>query len=735
MRNILSYFLQAVFLLIGITFAVPLFADTPSGTGTGFVINPNGYLLTCAHVVSGSGKITVTMGAKTWDAAVLRVDEIHDLALIQIAEKGLTPLALGDSNAVEVGQEARAFGFPLSDLLGQDIKVTRGSVSGVSMRDAQKVIQFDAAVNPGNSGGPLVNEKGEAIGIINSKIKDSLAAAVGFAVPVNYAKLLLEKEGVANYYYQSGRTVKMDGPTLVKNVSPSIALINVWERLPPVIKNPKDGAVMLLVPAGDFLMGSKDDDKLARDNEKPQHKVNLDSYYIYKTEVTVAQFRKFCHATGRKSMPPKPKWGWIDNHPIVNVSWNNAKAYADWAGVVLPTEAQWEKAARGTDGRIYPWGNEWDETKCANWANSGKDNTKWGTHPVGSFPTGVSPYGVIDMSGNVWEWCADWYGDDYYKNAPAKNPTGLITGNWRVLRGGSWDYGNYVRGCRGAYRDGYYTDFDNYYIGFRCAVSVDTISEIKPEIETPTPVIPPIELSIDLPKQKINPKDGAVMLLVPAGDFLMGSKDDDKLARDNEKPQHKVNLDSYYIYKTEVTVAQFRKFCHATGRKSMPPKPLWGWIDNHPIVNVTWNDAKAYADWAGVVLPTEAQWEKAARGTDGRIYPWGNEWDATKCVNFTNSKSGTKPVGSILSGSSPYECLDMAGNVWEWCGDWYGADYYKNAPAKNPTGPVTGENRVRVLRGGSWGNYGDGCRGAYRGNYGPDGYGSNIGFRCASPGP
>jgi len=160
----------------------------------------------------------------------------------------------------------------------------------------------------------------------------------------------------------------------------------------------------------------------------------------------------------------------------------------------------------------------------------------------------------------------------------------------------------------------------------------------------------------------------------------------------------------------------------------MPSKPKWGWIDNHPIVNVSWNDAKAYADWAGVVLPTEAQWEKAARGTDGRIYPWDNEWDAIKCVNFTNSKSGTKPVGSILSGSSPYECLDMAGNVWEWCGDWYGADYYKNAPAKNPTGPVTGENRVRVLRGGSWyyGDYGPGYY--YGGNYG-------IGFRCASPVP
>ncbi|MEI6521253.1 MAG: SUMF1/EgtB/PvdO family nonheme iron enzyme [bacterium] len=732
-------------LVLTVLFVYRLFADTPSGTGTGFVVNPNGYLLTCAHVVKGSGKITVTLGDKTLEAAVLRVDETHDIALIQIDAKGLTPLTLGDSNAVEVGQEARAFGFPLSDLLGEDIKVTRGSVSGVSMRDAQKIIQFDAAVNPGNSGGPLVNEKGEAIGIINAKIKDSLAAAVGFAVPVNYAKVLLEKENVSYYYYKTGNAVKMDGPTLVKNVSPSIALINIWEKLPPVIKNPKDGAEMVLVPAGDFLMGSIDDEEFAAGDEKPQHKVNLDSYYIYKTEVTVAQFRKFCNATGRKNMPPKPEWGWIDNQPIVNVNWYDAKAYADWAGLMLPTEAQWEKAARGIDGRIYPWGNDWDETKCANYSNcSGGNDIKKGVHPVGSFSTGASPYGALDMAGNVLEWCGDWYDENYYNDTAIKNPVGPGNGKFRVVRGGSWfNNGLGVVLYRCAFR--FCFDKPNIYrntIGFRCAILVDTI-KMTNEIETPSPVIPPKDLSIDLPKQKINPKDGAEMVLVPAGEFLMGSKDDDKEASDSEKPQHKVYLDSYYIYKTEVTVAQFRKFCHATGRKSMPLKPKWGWIDNHPVVNISWYSAKAYADWAGVKLPTEAQWEKAARGTNGRIYPWGNDWDAAKCVNFTNSKGSTKPVGSISTGASPYGCLDMTGNVWEWCNDWYSGDYYKNAPEKNPIGPETGESRV--LRGRYWYSYDpyydyDYYRAAYRDNNPPDNYSPGFsdgvyGFRCASPGP
>ncbi len=230
--------------------------------------------------------------------------------------------------------------------------------------------------------------------------------------------------------------------------------------------NPKDGAEMILIPAGEFLMGSTDADKYATDAEKPQRTVYLDAYYIYKTEVTVAQYRKFCTSTNR-NMPTEPSWKWQDNHPIVNVSWNDAKAYVDWAGVKLPTEAQWEKAARGGDGRIYPWGFSWDKIKCANYTNSGADNTTSGTHQVGSFPTGASPYGVMDMSGNTYEWCADWYGADYYKNAPAKNPTGPVAENYRVLRGGSWNYldGYYFRGAF-RYIINPYDDYN--YIGFRC---------------------------------------------------------------------------------------------------------------------------------------------------------------------------------------------------------------------------------------------------------------------------
>jgi len=195
------------------------------------------------------------------------------------------------------------------------------------------------------------------------------------------------------------------------------------------IRSLKDGAEMVLIPAGEFIMGSKD-----YNNGKPQRRVYLDAYYIDVYPVTVAQYRRFCKETKRE-MPSSPSWGWIDNHPIVNVSWNDAKAYCDWAGKRLPTEAEWEKSARGTDGRKYPWENEWDARKCRcsrnNWGDAGS------TSPVGSFPQGISPYGVYDMAGNVWEWCNDWYNDNYYKVAPLRNPKGPKGGNWRVLRGGS----------------------------------------------------------------------------------------------------------------------------------------------------------------------------------------------------------------------------------------------------------------------------------------------------------
>ncbi len=221
--------------------------------------------------------------------------------------------------------------------------------------------------------------------------------------------------------------------------------------------NPVDGAEMVYIPAGEFIMGSNDGD----DDEKPQHKVYLDGYWIYKYEVTVAQYRKFCKATGWQE-PLPPEWGWKDNHPIVNVSWDDATAYAQWAGVRLPTEAEWEKAARGTDGREYPWGNEWDASKC-NARESGPRRTT----AVGSYAGGASPYGIQDMAGNVWEWCADWYGENYYRSAPSKNPKGPGSGQYRVLRGGAWYSDHNVARC--AYRDDGVPAYALDYLGFRCA--------------------------------------------------------------------------------------------------------------------------------------------------------------------------------------------------------------------------------------------------------------------------
>jgi iron(II)-dependent oxidoreductase len=204
---------------------------------------------------------------------------------------------------------------------------------------------------------------------------------------------------------------------------------------------------MVLIPAGKFLMGITEEQLAAwlkahpnptrnlDTDELPQHSVQLDAYYMYKNDVTVAQYRIFCTAT-KRTMPDAPPWGWQDTHPIVNLRWEDAKAYADWAGVLLPTEAQWEKAARGSEGRIFPWGNVWDAAKCNNSVGAfDPDNHK--TSSVGSFPAGASPYGCLDMEGNVWQWCSDWYAEDYYKKSPSRNPTGPITGTFHVLRGAS----------------------------------------------------------------------------------------------------------------------------------------------------------------------------------------------------------------------------------------------------------------------------------------------------------
>jgi len=208
---------------------------------------------------------------------------------------------------------------------------------------------------------------------------------------------------------------------------------------------------MVLIPAGEFLMGSSFEDvewfltefiyrRSSRfANEQPQHLVYLDAFYIDKYEVTNAQYKRFLDETGH--MPP-PFWNNdLYNQPeqaVMAVSWKDAATYAEWAGKRLPTEAEWEKAARGTDGRYWPWGNQWDNT-ILNGNDVGAVDGYIYTAPVGNYPQGVSPYGVHDMAGNVWEWTADWYDENYYEYSPRMNPKGPESGENHVAKGGSWD--------------------------------------------------------------------------------------------------------------------------------------------------------------------------------------------------------------------------------------------------------------------------------------------------------
>ena len=313
----------------------------------------------------------------------------------------------------------------------------------------------------------------------------------------------------------------------------------------------KDKAEMILIPAGEFLMGStRKEVRNAEEkwglkeglleSEIPQHIVYVNAFYIDKYEVTNAQYKKFVDETGHQvpTVPTKEEviaalkseleelgrkaekipdseinatiqdnvkklspWAWKDRtypsgkstHPVVLVNWHDALAYANWAGKRLPTEAEWEKAARGADGRFYPWGNDWDATRCNSaerlalrplptlqaslewfyeeWANlesiKRAQNT---TVPVGNYRKGRSPYGVHDMAGNIFEWCADWYDKDYYSYSPKRNPQGPKNGTTRVLRGGSWNYPGFK--LRSTYRNMHAPSIGGAPNGFRCVLDV-----------------------------------------------------------------------------------------------------------------------------------------------------------------------------------------------------------------------------------------------------------------------
>lgn len=232
---------------------------------------------------------------------------------------------------------------------------------------------------------------------------------------------------------------------------------------------------------------------------------------------------------------------------------------------------------------------------------------------------------------------------------------------------------------------------------------------------------------------RINPKDGAVMVFIPAGHFMMGSYPNDDQADPDEFPLHDVNLDGFWMYQTVVSVAQYRIFCNETGQP-MPAQPAYGWDDDNPIVNVTWNDAVAYSKWAGARLPTEAEWEKGARGFCGNLFPWGDDWEDGRCACAVNQQAnGPSPVKSFIRSRSQFGLYGMCGNVWQWCADRYSATYYDDSPRNNPTGPTT--SMRRVTRGGSWRDDSVNIlRSANRNRGLPTEFDNNVGFRCALSG-
>ena len=508
----------------------------------------------------------------------------------------------------------------------------------------------------------------------------------------------------------------------------------------------------VLVSAGSFMRGADDDN--SQPDEAPIRLIGLDAFYIDETEVTNTQFASFLNAEGIESGLYE---SWIDNqddekllgllgdgfeplpgfenHPVIEVTWNGADAYCAWAGGRLPTEAEWEYAARGPEGHVYPGGdvfecgrlNADDETVIDEFVGEGGAGCDGfnRTAPVGSFPSGASWVGALDMAGNVWEWVNDWYQRDYYALAPDMNPPGPVSNpdNLKVVRGGSWFKG-YISD-RASFREHNEPTETLNDVGFRCAYDLEP---------------PPLSGTQLTLVSNTDPPPGADIrfVSVPAGPFVRGSTPDDPRADNDESPQRTIDLDAFRIARTETTNREFAG-CVAAGACRAPQSDgsrtrtrYYGAAEfaEFPVVNVTWEDAADFCAWAGGRLPTEAEWEKAARGADGADYPWGDAAPSCALANYNSCVGDTTMAGAYPSGASPSGALDMAGNVWEWVADWYDGDYYAVAPAANPPGPSGGEGRV--FRGGAWDDAAILMRAAYRDAFLDRSFNlALVGFRCA----
>ncbi|MFQ5645932.1 MAG: formylglycine-generating enzyme family protein [bacterium] len=495
-----------------------------------------------------------------------------------------------------------------------------------------------------------------------------------------------------------------------------------------VISGPDGGIIhpptgMVYIPPGEFIRGSDPeqepvvkelppDIKESRQNETPRKKIFLKGYYIDTYEVTFREFQLFLDASGH----PAPR-GWrrsfvtrTPDYPVYGVSWKDAAAYAKWAGKRLPTESEWEKASRGKGGLRYPWGNDYSR---------GFDLLLKLLGPAGDRPETRSPYGVFDLAANVSEWTASDFapypGSRYHDPGYGKGKK-VVKGYYSTGRDRPL-YSPFF--YRSAARYGMREDRVSDNLGFRCAMD---IKRNEP---------PPVN----------RPDPDSEMVYVPAGSFIMGTDKtrEEKIPEayglseipyEDETPQQKVFLDGFYIDRYEVTIGAFLKFLAARNR---PEPEVWRNIklkekQNLPATSITWYEAAEYAAWAGKRLPTEEEWEKASRGTDGSRFLWGNK---ITDLNRENYLDMLVPVNEFIFAASPYGAWGMSGNASEWTASWY-----EPYPGNKTANKLYGKKR-KVIRGGSYKQTGHYfiayyLRLACRDTADPTRGYLNIGFRCAS---
>lgn len=462
-------------------------------------------------------------------------------------------------------------------------------------------------------------------------------------------------------------------------------------------RNPADGSLYLYVSGGEFTMGSTAD-TAASPREEPQHPVTVGEFWLQQTETTNGQYAR-CVSAGVCTPPSNERWSdpAYLNHPVTDVDWVQATTYAAWVGGRLPTEAEWEKACRDTDARAFPWGDEAPDETRSNYNNNVGDTT-----PVGSYPAGASPLGIVDLSGNVWEWVSS-LDADYPYNATDGREEATAAGK-RVVRGGSFYYTQYQIRC--VARTGFTPDTTSQHTGFRVVID-KPITEWRHNV------------------------DQALYVYVPGGAFMMGSTPD-TAASPREEPQHTVTIDGFWLQQTETTNEQYAR-CVAAKGCTPPANERWddAAYAQHPVTDVNWEQANAYAAWVGGRLPTEAEWENACRGDDARAFPWGAADPTDLSANFGNTVGDTTVVGSYPDGASPVGALDLSGNVWEWVSS-LDADYPYNATDGRETATEPGK---RIVRGGSFNYTKYQIRCAARTGFAPDTALPYLGLRVALDAP